>query len=134
MLYVVDQNGVPSVSASVHVTSEPLKILDTRNTGSGSVQLFWSMDFANVTVETTTSLGSTAIWSPVAGAPTIQEGRYAMTIPETSDPSFFYRLTVPLTNSSSAPIVRTAKFSTTYTADVFCGPMSPHRNRKIAPE
>ena len=134
MLFVVDQNGVPSVSASVHVTSEPLKILEARNMGSGSVQLFWSMDFANVTVETTTSLGPTAIWSPVAGTPTILQGRYAMTISETSNPSLFYRLTVPLTNSSPAPIVRTAKFSSTYVSDAFCGPMSPHRNRKIAPE
>jgi hypothetical protein len=134
MLYVVDQNGIPSVSASVHVTSEPLKILEARNLGSGNVQLFWPMDFANVTVETTTSLGPPATWSSVEGTPTILEGRYAMTIPETSNPSLFYRLTIPLTNSSVAPIVRTAKFSSTYAADVFCGPMSPHRNRKIAHE
>src|ERR1051326_1433584 len=133
MLFVVDQNGIPSVSASLHLTSEPLKILEARKEGS-DVQLFWSMDFANVTVETTTSLGPTATWSPVAGTPAIQQGRYAMTISETSDPSFFYRLTVPLTTSSTAPIARMAKFSSTYVTDVFCGPMSPHRNRKIAHE
>ena len=34
MLYVIDQNGIPSVSASVHVISEPLKILETRKTGT----------------------------------------------------------------------------------------------------
>lgn len=134
MLYVTDQNGIPSVSASVHLTSEPLKILATRKEG-GSVQLSWSMDFANATVESTTSLGPTATWSPIEAAPTIQDGRYTITMPEIPNPAFFYRLSVQLTNSIEAPVVRTAKFSSTYVSDnVFCGPMSPHLNRKIAPE
>src|SRR5262249_44139801 len=122
-----------SVSASVHVVSEPLKILEAHKKGS-NMQLFWSMDFANVTVETTTSLDPQAIWSSVAGTPAILEDRYAMTFLETATPSLFYRLTLPLTNSSPAPIAKVAKFSSTYAADVFCGPINPHRNRKIAPK
>ena len=133
MLYVIDQNGVPSVSASVHVTSEPLKILETRKAGS-NVQLFWSLDFASATVETTASLGPQAIWSPVAGTPTMVQGRYTMTISATSNPSLFCRLKLQLTNGSVAPIVSMAKSSSTYAPDPFCGPMSPHRNGKIAPE
>jgi hypothetical protein len=75
----------------------------------GNVQLFWSMDFANATVETSASLGPPAMWSPVAGAPTIQEGRYTMTIPAASNPSIFYRLKVPLTYDSTAPMVTTMR-------------------------
>jgi hypothetical protein len=135
MLFVIDQNGIPSVSASVHVTSEPLKILEARKTGS-NVQLFWSMDFANAAVETTASLGPPAMWSPVAGDPTILEGRYTMTIPATSNPSIFYRLNVQLTNDSAAPIVtmRVAKSSSKYAPDPFCGPGRPQSERKVAPQ
>jgi hypothetical protein len=86
------------------------------------------MDFANATVETTSSLGPQAIWSPVAGDPAILQGRYTITISATANPSLFCRLKLQLTNGSTAPMVRTAKFSSAYTADVFCGPMSPHRN------
>jgi hypothetical protein len=88
MLYVINQNGVPSVSAMVHVLPEPLRILETRKTGS-SVQLFWSLNFANATVQTTASLRAPTMWNSQSGTPTIQGGRYTMTVPTTSNPTFF---------------------------------------------
>jgi hypothetical protein len=94
MLYVIDQNGVPSVSAMVHVVPEPLKILETRRTGSGSVQLFWSMSFADATVQTTASLQPPTTWVPVSGTPTNQQGRYTLTLRASSSPAFF-RLSSP---------------------------------------
>jgi hypothetical protein len=94
MLYVIDQNGVPSVSSMVHVLPEPLKILETRKTGSGSVQLFWSMNFAHATVQTTASLNPSTTWTSQSGTPTIQQGRYTMTVPVTSSSTFF-RLSSP---------------------------------------
>jgi hypothetical protein len=88
MLYVINQNGIPSVSAMVHVLAEPLKILETRKTGS-SVQFFWSLNFANATVQTTASLRPPTTWISQSGTPTIQQGRYTMTVPATSNPTFF---------------------------------------------
>jgi hypothetical protein len=89
MLYVTDQNGVPSVSAMVHVLPESLTILEARKTGNNSVQLFWSLDFADVAVQTTASLRSPIKWTTQSGTPTIQQGRYTMTVPVTSSPTFF---------------------------------------------
>jgi hypothetical protein len=89
MLYVINQNGVPSVSTMVHVLSEPLKILETRRTGNRSIQLFWSMSFADATVQTTSSLRPPTTWVPVSGTPTIQQGRYTMTLSATSNAAFF---------------------------------------------
>ena len=89
MLYVINQNGIPSVSATVHVLPEPLKILEARKTGSGNVQLFWSLNFADATVQTTASLRPPITWISQAGTPTIQQGRYTMTLSATSNPSFF---------------------------------------------
>ena len=94
MLYVIDKNGIPSVSANVHVLPEPLKILETRRTGSRNVQLFWSLNFANATVQTTASIRPPIIWNSQAGTPAIQQGRYTLTLTATSNPSFF-RLTSP---------------------------------------
>lgn len=94
MLYVIDQNGVPSVSATVHVVPEPLKVLEARSTGSGSLQLFWSLDFANVTVQATDSLSPPGTWSPLPGTPTIEQGRYKLTVSAASNPAFF-RLNAP---------------------------------------
>jgi hypothetical protein len=88
MLYVINQNGIPSVSAMVHVLPEPLKILETRKTGS-SVQLFWSLNFANPTVQTTASLRPPVTWSPQPGIATNQQGRYTITLSATSNPTFF---------------------------------------------
>jgi hypothetical protein len=88
MLYVINQNGVPSVSATVHVVAEPLRILETRRTGS-NIQLFWPLSFANVKVQTTASLRPPTTWSSQAGTPTIQGGRYTMTVSATSNPTFF---------------------------------------------
>ena len=93
MLYVVDQNGVPSVSATVHVLPEPLKILEARS-GNGTIQLFWSLNFANASVQTTPSLGQPGAWVSQPGTPTNQQGRYAMTLSVTSNPAFF-RLSSP---------------------------------------
>jgi hypothetical protein len=136
MLYVIDKNGIPSVSASVHVTSEPLKILEARKIGSGSVQLFWSMDFANATVQTTASLRPPVTWSPQSGAPTILQGRYTVTIPATSNPSLFYRLTVQLTNGSAASMltIPVTKSLSAYAPDPFCGPNRPQSERKVVSE
>jgi hypothetical protein len=94
MLYVIDQNGIPSVSANVHVLPEPLKILETRRTGSRNVQLFWSLNFANAVVQTAASLRPPITWNSQAGTPTIQQGRYTLTLTATSNPTFF-RLTSP---------------------------------------
>ena len=94
MLYVTDQNGVPSVSTMVHVVSEPLKILDTRSTGSGSIQLSWSLDYADVTVQSTSSLSPLETWVSQPGTPAIEAGRYTITLPVTSNPTFF-RLASP---------------------------------------
>ncbi|PWU14739.1 MAG: hypothetical protein C5B50_16590 [Verrucomicrobia bacterium] len=91
MLYVVDQNGVPSVSASVQVLPAapgPLRILDAHLSG-GSMQLSWSFDFPNVTVQTSGSLGSGETWVPVSAISTIQQGRFAITVPATSAAAFF---------------------------------------------
>jgi galactose oxidase len=89
MLYVINQNGVPSVSTMVHVLPEPLKILEARKTGSGSIQFFWSLSFANATVQTTASLRPPTTWVSQPGTPTIQGGRYTLTVPATSNPTFF---------------------------------------------
>jgi hypothetical protein len=89
MLYVVNQNGVPSVSAMVHVLAESLKVLEARKTGNGSIQLFWSLNFADVKVQTTSSLRSPTTWSTQPGTPTIQNGRYTLTLSAPSNPTFF---------------------------------------------
>ncbi len=97
MLYVIDQNGVPSVSATVQVLPagpEQLRILEIRSAGSGGIQLFWSLAFSNVTVEGTDSLLPPRTWSPQPGTPTIQEGRYTITLPAASRATFF-RLSSP---------------------------------------
>jgi hypothetical protein len=88
MLYVINQNGIPSVSTMVHVLPEPLKVLEARKTGSG-IQLFWSLNFADATVQTTASLKPSISWVSQPGTPTIQQGRYTMTVPVTSSPTFF---------------------------------------------
>jgi hypothetical protein len=135
MLYVIDQNGIPSVSASVHVTSEPLKILEARKTGS-NVQLFWSMDFANATVQTTASLRTSATWSSPSGTPTILQGRYTITIPATSNPTLFYRLKVQLTNGSAPSMltIPVTKSISAYASDPFCGPTRAASERKVLTE
>jgi hypothetical protein len=94
MLYVIDQNGIPSVSASVHVLPEPLKILEARRAGSGYIQLFWSLNFADATVQTSDSLIPPGTWTSQPGSPTTQQGRYTITVPATSNPTFF-RLSSP---------------------------------------
>jgi len=94
MLYVVDQNGVPSVSATVQVLAPVLKILEAHATGNGSIQLFWSLAFPNATVQTTASLNSPVSWSSQPGSPSVQQGRYMETVPVTSNPEFF-RLSSP---------------------------------------
>ena len=97
MLFVIDQNGVPSVSATVQVlpkSLEPLKILDIRLTGSNIVNLFWALNFSNVTVEATDSLLPSRIWTPQSVVPTIQDNRYSVTLPATSSATFF-RLSSP---------------------------------------
>jgi len=88
MLYVINQNGVPSVSAMVHVLPESLKILEARKTGSG-IQFFWSLNFADATVQTTASLLPQTTWVSQPGTPAIQGGRYTLTVPVTSNPTFF---------------------------------------------
>jgi hypothetical protein len=88
MLYVINQNGVPSVSTMVHVLPESLRILEARKTGN-SIQFFWSLNFANVTVQTTSSLRPPITWSPQPGTPTIQGGRYTLTLSAASNPTFF---------------------------------------------
>lgn len=97
MLFVIDQNGVPSVSATVQVLPkdpEPLKILDVRLTGSNSVSLSWALAFSNVTVEATGSLVPPRTWTPQPVVPLIQSNRYTITLPATSNASFF-RLSSP---------------------------------------
>src|SRR5581483_5213785 len=92
MLFVIDQNGVPSVSATVQVLPkdpEPLKILAIRSTGSNSINLFWALSFSNVTVEASDSLLPSRTWRPQAVVPTIQDNRYTVTLPATSSASFF---------------------------------------------
>jgi hypothetical protein len=94
MLFVIDQNGVPSVSATVQVLPAPLKILDIRLTGTNSINLFWASNFPNVTVEATDSLLPSRIWTPQPVVPTIQTNRYRVTLPATNGASFF-RLSSP---------------------------------------
>ncbi len=97
MLFVTDQNGVPSVSATVQVLPKdplPLKILDAQLTASGSVNLFWALSFSNVTVEATGSLVPAPTWTPQSVVPTIQGDRYMVTLPTTSSASLF-RLSIP---------------------------------------
>jgi hypothetical protein len=93
MLYVVNQNGVPSVSTMVHVLGEPLQILETRRTGN-SLQFFWSMNFAHATLQTASSLRPPVTWTSQPGTPTIQEGRYTLILSATTSPTFF-RLNSP---------------------------------------
>ncbi len=94
MLFVIDQNGVPSVSATVQVLPPPLKILDVRFPGNNSVNLFWALSFSNVTVEATDSLRPSRVWIPQPVVPTIQDNRYKATLPATSNATFF-RLASP---------------------------------------
>lgn len=97
MLFVTDQNGVPSVSATVQVLPrdpEPLKILDVRLTSSGNIKLFWALNFSNITVEATGSLLPSPTWTPQSVVPTIQDDRYMVILPATSSASFF-RLSTP---------------------------------------
>jgi hypothetical protein len=67
--------------------NEALNLLEARSMGNGSIQLFWSLAFSNVTVQATESLRSPRTWSPQPGTPTIQQGRYTMTILATSNPA-----------------------------------------------
>lgn len=97
MLFVTDQNGIPSVSAMVQLIPrepEPLKILDVQLTSSGNITLFWALSFTNVTVEASGSLLSQSNWVPQSVLPTIQSNRYIATLPATSSASLF-RLSVP---------------------------------------
>ena len=94
MLFVVNQNGVPSVSATVQVLPSPLTILDVRLTASNDMNLFWALNFSNVTVEATDSLRPSSIWTPQAVVPTIENNRYKVTLPATNNASFF-RLSSP---------------------------------------
>jgi hypothetical protein len=97
MLFVTDQDGVPSVAATVQLLPaepEPLKILDVQLTASGNFSLFWSLAFSNVTVEASSSPLPSAIWTPQSVDPTIQDNRYVARVPVTSSAGFF-RLTSP---------------------------------------
>lgn len=97
MLFVTDQDGVPSVAATVQLLPaepEPLKILDVQLTASGNFSLFWSLAFSNVTVEASSSPLPSAIWTPQSVDPTIQDNRYVATVSATSSAGFF-RLTSP---------------------------------------
>ena len=97
MLFVVNQNGVPSVAGTVQVlpkAPEPLKIQDASLAGNGGVKLFWPSSFSNVTVEATDSLAPPVVWRRQPAVPTIQSNRYSVTISATSNPAFF-RLSSP---------------------------------------
>jgi hypothetical protein len=94
MFFVIDQNGVPSVSAAVQVLPPPLKILDVQLTGGASIDLFWALSFSNVTVEAADSLRPSPTWTPQAVVPTIRSNRYAVTLPATNRASLF-RLSSP---------------------------------------
>ena len=61
---------------------------------SGGIDLFWALSFSNATVDATGSLYPTPLWTSQSEVPTIQDGRYIVTLPATSNVSFF-RLSLP---------------------------------------
>jgi hypothetical protein len=61
---------------------------------SNMLTMTWGPSATNWFLQSSPALGAGAVWSPVAAAPTFQNGRYGVTVPISGDASFF-RLHAP---------------------------------------
>jgi Concanavalin A-like lectin/glucanases superfamily len=58
-------------------------------TGTNSLSITWGPSAAGLTLESSTTIGPGAIWTPVPVTPVFQNGRYQSTIPTVGDGAYF---------------------------------------------
>ncbi|HEU5123205.1 MAG TPA: CARDB domain-containing protein [Verrucomicrobiae bacterium] len=61
---------------------------------AGAVTIDWPLECADCVLEQSSSLGSTAVWTPAEVTPTLVNGRWQVNLPATPEPRF-YRLILP---------------------------------------
>jgi len=74
-------NQLIGASTTVSLTATPA--------GAGNVTISWPTNSAMVNLQSSPTLGTGAVWSPVIGALSISAGRYQITVPESGNAQLF---------------------------------------------
>jgi hypothetical protein len=95
MLFVIDQNGVPSVSATVQVVAAELPAPRLNISRSGNnVTLSWPVGAAGFNLQSAPTLAPAPTWSDVTTEPAVVDEEKVVTLPIASEKQF-YRLLKP---------------------------------------